>query len=65
MNESLAVQIARLQARYPWRSYQSICAQLGKGGAEAKAEKQRIKNEKARAARSRLYVSWTDGRENY
>lgn len=66
MNQSLSIQIERLRAKYPWRSYQSIAAQLGKGGAEAKAAKQRKKNERAREQRSKLYVtSWATKYDNY
>lgn len=62
MTPEIAVKIAKLQAQYPWRSYRSICAQVGKGGAEAK----RRKNERAREQRKNLYVTgWTSKYENY
>jgi len=61
MNQKLAIQIARLQAQFPHRSYQSICAQLGKGGAEAK----RKKNERARERRKNLYVTSWYGKDAY
>jgi len=61
MTSKLAVQIERLRAKYPWRSYQSICAQLGKGGAEAK----RKKNERAREQRKNLYVTSWYGKDAY
>lgn len=62
MTPTLAVQIEKLKRQYPWRSYQSICAQLGKGGAEAK----RKKAEQAKQRREKLYVtSWATKYENY
>ncbi len=62
MTPTLAVQIERLRAKYPHRSYQSITAQPGKGGAEAKKRK----NEAAKQRREKLYVtSWSSGYENY
>lgn len=65
MDSKTAVAIARLQAQFPHRSYQSCAAQIGKGGAEAKAAKQRRKNEQAREQRKNLYVSWSSRYENY
>lgn len=61
MTPTITVQIARMRAREPWRSHQSICAQLGKGGAEAK----RKKNEAARARRDKLYITWSSKYDNY